>query len=293
MPQFPQVPDLEGVPAVFRNAGASFVAAITDTTLTVSSVESGIITAGQMITAPGVATGTQILQAITGIGGVGTYAVNIAQSLASQAMGVLGNLGLPTSAPAQNDGLGANQAQPTGPVWGLFDSSGNAVITPTSWLGVDFHSEARVPSYPIELGSFGSYNKVNAPYEARPTMTIGGTIAERTSFLTTCKNLKEDVNLYVWTTPEFSYPNVNFVDYSYSRTGERGVQLITVEAHLQEIRPAPAPSFSNTADPSGQAQTQNGAVQPQTPTAGQTAQSQGALANSQGVQPELLGGPGS
>lgn len=58
--------------------------AIAGTTLTVSAVTTGVLTAGQTISGTGVTAGTQIVSQLTGTtGGVGTYQVSISQTAAS------------------------------------------------------------------------------------------------------------------------------------------------------------------------------------------------------------------
>ncbi|TAL90911.1 MAG: hypothetical protein EPN62_00820 [Candidimonas sp.] len=57
-------------------------------TLTVSAVGSGTLAVGDALTGAGVTAGTAITQLLTGAGGVGTYAVNIGQTVASEAITV-------------------------------------------------------------------------------------------------------------------------------------------------------------------------------------------------------------
>ncbi len=62
---------------------ATFVADITGTTLTVSSVTSGVLSIGQQIYGSGVSQLTVITALGTGTGGTGTYTVNISQTVAA------------------------------------------------------------------------------------------------------------------------------------------------------------------------------------------------------------------
>jgi hypothetical protein len=57
--------------------------AISGTTLTVNSVSAGLLEVDDVITGPGIATGTVITAVLTGNGGVGTYTVNISQNTVS------------------------------------------------------------------------------------------------------------------------------------------------------------------------------------------------------------------
>ncbi len=63
--------------------GALFVGSISGTTLTVSSVSTGVIEVGQYVTGSNITTGTRIISAGTGIGGTGTYTVSVSQTVAS------------------------------------------------------------------------------------------------------------------------------------------------------------------------------------------------------------------
>ena len=65
------------------NKVPSFTGSISGTTLTVTAVASGNIGVGQGITGSGVTTGTTVVDYLSGTGGIGTYRVNISQTVAS------------------------------------------------------------------------------------------------------------------------------------------------------------------------------------------------------------------
>jgi hypothetical protein len=72
------------LPAITK---ASFTGAISETTLTVSALGSGFISAGQTVAGSGVTAGTTIVEQLTGTnGGAGTYQVSASQTVASEAM---------------------------------------------------------------------------------------------------------------------------------------------------------------------------------------------------------------
>lgn len=74
----------ERVPA-FATPGA-FTADITDTTMTVSAITSGTLMPGQLMAATGIASGTLIVEQLSGTdGGIGTYRVSKSQTLSSRA----------------------------------------------------------------------------------------------------------------------------------------------------------------------------------------------------------------
>jgi hypothetical protein len=67
-------------------ASAVFTASTSGTTLTVSSMTSGTIAVGQALFGVGIAQATVITGLGTGTGGVGTYTINISQTVASEGM---------------------------------------------------------------------------------------------------------------------------------------------------------------------------------------------------------------
>ena len=69
------------------SSGAVFTASTSGSTLTVTVLTSGTIAVGQMLTGTGVTAGTSITSLLTGTGGTGTYAISIAQTVASSTLG--------------------------------------------------------------------------------------------------------------------------------------------------------------------------------------------------------------
>jgi len=67
-------------------SAAVFTGSISGTTLTVTSMTSGSISAGQALFGVGIAQATVITALGTGTGGVGTYTINISQTVASEGM---------------------------------------------------------------------------------------------------------------------------------------------------------------------------------------------------------------
>lgn len=65
---------------------AAFTASITDTTMTVTAVASGVIAVGQTINGVGVTENTIITALGTGTGGTGTYTVSVSQTVASSSL---------------------------------------------------------------------------------------------------------------------------------------------------------------------------------------------------------------
>lgn len=209
---------------------------------------------------------------VPNVPGVPQLARNAANSIISQAnsiVGVIGSLGggfdlLGADGPGVSSATSAAQ-------WGLFDSGNNMVITPDSFLGLESMKEYRVADYPIENGAFGSYNKVETPFIGKVTYGKGGLESDRTQFLLDIQSAASSLDLYSLITPEISYPNVNVTHYDYRRTSKNGVTMLTVEVWVEEIRDVVTAAFSNTQKPEGANTSNDGGVQPQTPTASQSA----------------------
>lgn len=173
--------------------------------------------------------------------------------------------------------------------WGIFDASGNRVLTAARVMSLDGQSSYQISDAPMEEGAFSSYNKVTAPRAYRVLMvcdgsevgsggisdlismysigtavnalTGSGDIYVRKNFLDTLEVLEQDTNLYRVTTPEKVYRNVNIVGSRWSRSSRGGITMPAVEIMLQEVRLTATSSISNAHEPQGQATQTNGTVQ--------------------------------
>ena len=66
--------------------GAQVTGSISATTLTVTAVASGVISVGHTIQGVGITAGTIVTAILTGSGGIGTYTVNVSQTVGSETM---------------------------------------------------------------------------------------------------------------------------------------------------------------------------------------------------------------
>jgi hypothetical protein len=137
----------------------------------------------------------------------------------------------------------ANSSQ-TAPQWGIFDAS-NAQLgensgdgTVLSTFSFDYIKETRVSDFPIERGSFASYNKVEMPSNPRVTMIMDGSLEYRKAYLAALDIACKSTALYNVVTPEAIYEKVNLERYTYSRRADKGANVFAVEVSLKEIRTA-------------------------------------------------------
>lgn len=173
--------------------------------------------------------------------------------------------------------------------WGIFDSSGNRVLTAARVVSLDGQSKYQISDAPMEDGAFTSYNKVTTPRSYRVlvvcdgseagsggltdlvsmyslgtlgnALTGAGDMYVRKDFLDTLEELEQDTNLYSVATPEKVYRNANIIGSRWSRSSRGGITMPSVEIMLQELRLTATSSISNAHEPQGQATQTNGTVQ--------------------------------
>lgn len=137
------------------------------------------------------------------------------------------------------------------PQWVLADDQGNAIVTPDSVVDLGYRGEDRVASYPVEQGSFASYNKVAQPQELTLRLSCGGKNMGRDVFLLELDFLRTSLTIVNVVTPEMTYRGYNVDRVDYARKSSTGLSLIIAEVHLAEIRTSAQASYSSTAQPSG------------------------------------------
>lgn len=177
--------------------------------------------------------------------------------------------------------------------WGIFDALGNQLgLLPGDGSGLfksiiasitgnaapvlstnafELTKDTKISDFPIEQGSFATYNKVIMPTEPVVTLVLQGSVSDRTKFLNLLNAACESTDLYNVVTPEVVYVNYSLERMNLVRRAERGATLIMVEVTLKEIRQVSA-SFSTIETPIAQPQnpaatpeSNSGLVQPQAP----------------------------
>lgn len=159
-----------------------------------------------------------------------------------------------------------------GPHWALLDKNGKPVITPDSVVSFEYRGENKISSYPVEQGSFASYNKVAFPYDIRMMVSCGGQgSTSRDTFLQVLELMRQSTDLYDLATPDFLYQNVNLTRFDYRRQATNGVTLLLVDLQFEEVRVTATATYDNTAQASGAADKPVGTVQASDPSADQAA----------------------
>ncbi len=151
-----------------------------------------------------------------------------------------------------------SQTPSSGAQWGLY-KNGSPVIVSSSVLSFGFKAESDIPNYPVELGGFQSYNKVQLPNSGRLRYTRGGSLADRTSFLSQIEAAKQSTDVYDCVTPEATYLDMNVLDYNYDRRNNSGVGILIVDVIIQEVRQTGSVSYITTPNVAPVTKARNGA----------------------------------
>lgn len=167
------------------------------------------------------------------------------------------------------------------PTWGVFTPGSTAqAVEVDSVVGSDITRDNPVSDYRIESGSFTTYNKVQRPGVARLTLSKGGTIDERNSFLGWLEGAVNSTSTYDIYWPEGAYQNYTLSAYRVSRAAHHGVTVIYAECVFIKVREISA-LYYNSSQPS--TDTSNAASPDDLPVLG-TQRVQGILASAtQGV----------
>ena len=153
-----------------------------------------------------------------------------------------------------------------GSKWAITDSSGNLALIPDSFVSFEYKNERKIPNYPVEEGSFQSYNKVALPFDCRLVVTCSGNGSmSKQGFLLAIQNYLDSLTLLTITTPDASYPNCNLIHADYRRESRQGATLLMAQLWFQEIKIAQQSSVS-TVQPSGASRRSFGNLSPTTPS---------------------------
>lgn len=152
-----------------------------------------------------------------------------------------------------------------GTTWGIVDENGSALLTPDSFVDFEYREEYKIPIYPLEEGSFQSYNKVAMPFDCRVTVSCSGNgKMSKEAFLAAIEKLLSSLTLCSVVTPNGTYKSCNLIHVDYRREARQGATLIIAQLWFQEIRIAQQPVVP-TASPSGASSTSLGQLSPNTP----------------------------
>jgi hypothetical protein len=145
-----------------------------------------------------------------------------------------------------------------GKTWGIVNQFGVPVVLADNVVSFNYDAGCSISKYPVEQGSFASYNKVNNPSMASVQMTKGGdSVLSRSLFITQIEALLKSTLSFHIITPEYVYLNYQIIGINKARSAQDGATLIRVNLDLEEVLEAKvdydieevkAPSDANTVD---------------------------------------------
>ncbi len=138
--------------------------------------------------------------------------------------------------------LGAGQPSEK---WGIIDSSYNFVVLADSVVKMDFDRPMQVSSFPVEQGTFASYNKVHVPYTGNISLAKGGNDSDRAQFFAATNSVEESLESYYIATPEGTFGPITIDRVSYERSASNGATLIVAHMRFTQIRITPPVQYSN------------------------------------------------
>lgn len=164
--------------------------------------------------------------------------------------------GQPSIAIALSNVSAALPTTAAAPVWGIFDSEGDALYTPTnsgtlSTFSLAFVRSMNISDFPIEANAsgqgaaFASFNKVWQPANPIVTLALSGPDSDLTAFLAALDAACISTELYSVVTPDAAYVGYSIESYSYQRTAQRGATMLMVEISLKQILQV-QPSYSSS-----------------------------------------------
>ena len=124
-------------------------------------------------------------------------------------------------------------------VWGVFYANPANPDTSTKVFDVDsmisthYDHVNKVSSFPVEKGSFVSYNKVNEPRTMKLKMVVHGGLRVA-AFLQAVEDELVSINLYNIITPEHTYKNFTLEKVTYPREA-KSVDLVAVDLTFLEV----------------------------------------------------------
>ena len=153
------------------------------------------------------------------------------------------------------------------PQWGIFQN-GAPVMTPDSILAVEYRIDWKVADYPMEGGSFQSYDKVVIPDIVKVTMTAALAnimpLYAQLAKLAVVSPTGPPPAIVDIVTPKLTYSSFTINHVDTRRTSKNGVTLLTLDVWFIKVRTKVA--STTTKSPSGKDPDQGGNTSPQVGT---------------------------
>lgn len=132
--------------------------------------------------------------------------------------------------------------------WAVFDAGGEKIAPYDSVFAVGSQVDSRISDYPLEQGSFASYNKIDMPFDVVVTLNCGGSEGDRAEFLSKLEEARRSLDKFSVLTPERTYRDVNFTGMNVQRSTREGANLIIAQLIGREVRERANAAYSKPKD---------------------------------------------
>lgn len=146
-------------------------------------------------------------------------------------------------------------------LWGVYDPNGRSIAEYDSLVSMNYRNDTRVSDYPVEKGTFASYNKVSDPFTIQVQLSCGGDLTRRAAFQAALRSAVSSLTLYTVIAEDGTFENCNLVSVDWGRAQQDGAHIIKAFCEFREIRQRGTAAFSQTAEPQGTATLNQGQVQ--------------------------------
>ena len=196
------------------------------------------------------------------------------------------------------------------PIWGIFSATDNSpFFTPSeggtlSTYSFDYSRQTTVSTFPVEMGSFVSYDKVWSPANPVVTLAFSGSESDKARLLDALETACLGTALWDVATPNAEYDNHTIERYTYRRMATKGATMLLIDVSLKEIKQvtisysnasgtassgSATPSTSNTPapqSPSAAPAKSSGQIQPSTPSSGTLQKAYTWIQRALGIKPQ-------
>lgn len=118
--------------------------------------------------------------------------------------------------------------------WGIFDSSGNVVLSITAVIASPHTVRHDIATYPTDKSQLASYNKIIRPYTHIVQYAKMGTADERAKFVRKLQSLAKNLKTYSVTTSDFTFLDANIIGFT-DRKDVRNANMVVGEIYLQQV----------------------------------------------------------
>ena len=119
--------------------------------------------------------------------------------------------------------------------WTMLDENGATAVTFTSFMDLSYKNGGQTLSYPVEQGGFANYGKTQSPLEINLTLSTQGNDADFEQILLKLDGYRKNTVKLTVSTPSAMYENMTLGSYSYKKSRDDSVSILTVELELIEV----------------------------------------------------------